>query len=50
LLDFTLVPFKGSCLFIVCGDEVIDRFAQYKCMRLTNPTYHFAAEFVEVGG
>ena len=20
------------------------------CMRLTNPTYHFAAEFVEVGG
>jgi hypothetical protein len=28
LLDFTLVPFKGSCLFIVCLDEVIDRLAQ----------------------
>jgi aldehyde dehydrogenase family protein len=22
----------------------------FGCMRLTNPTYHFAAEFAEVGG
>jgi hypothetical protein len=28
LFDFSLVPFEGSGLFIVCGDEVIDRFAQ----------------------
>ena len=28
MFDFSLVPFEGSGLFIVCGDEVIDRFAQ----------------------
>jgi hypothetical protein len=28
LFDFSLAPFEGSGLFIVRGDEVIDRFAQ----------------------
>jgi hypothetical protein len=28
LFDFSLVPFEGSGLFIVCRDDVIDRFAQ----------------------
>jgi len=28
LFDFSLVPLEGSGLFIVCGDEVIDRFTQ----------------------
>ena len=28
MFNFSLVPLEGSGLFIVCGDEVIDRFAQ----------------------
>ena len=60
------MEFKGMCIAVedtsytskssgrveqttlTCVDA--DTKARLKGMRLTNPTYHFAAEFAEVGG
>ena len=46
-----VVP-KGSAedFQILASQEYGASYALLERMRLTNPTYHFAAEFAEVGG